>query len=283
MTRTLKTSFKKFKNVVTFWRRRFNDAQINQVAASLAYTTVLALVPMLSLATVLIAKLPQFINWRETLNQWLATFLIPGALSGNVALYLTQFSSHAKGLTIFGLTTILLITFFTLSTIERAFNQVWQIKRSRPWRRRLVIYIFATLFGPVLLGMSVYSTSIFMTTTDGLTKDLSGNFHLLRLIFPFAITVLTFFLLYRFGPNISVRAYDAFWGGLCAAIIFESAKYGFTYFISKAPVYKTLYGAFAIAPLFLLWIYLTWWVTLSGAVLTASLPKIRGSFDLHQQ
>jgi CBS domain-containing protein len=68
--------------------------------------------------------------------------------------------------------------------------------------------------------------------------------------------------LYRFGPNVRVEGRDALIGGIAAAAMFELTKYGFTIFISKVPIYKTLYGAFAIGPFFLVWIYLTWWVTL---------------------
>ena len=86
-----------------------------------------------------------------------------------------------------------------------------------------------------------------------------------------------FVVLYKFGPNAIVQWRDALIGGILAAVVFESAKYGFTLFVSKAQIYKTLYGAFAIGPLFLVWIYLTWWVTMAGAVLTASLPHIRNN------
>jgi membrane protein len=52
-------------------------------------------------------------------------------------------------------------------------------------------------------------------------------------------------------------------------------KFGFALFLTHTAFYKTVYGAFAIFPLGLIWIYLTWWITLTGAVIVANLPSIR--------
>ena len=263
------------KMVFYFWRKRFAAAQINQVSASLAYTTVLAIVPMLSIATILIGQLPQFINLREAIQSWLTATLIPGVLSHKVSGYLMQFSNHSKGLTLFGAAGLFISAFLTLMTIEKSFNQVWQVKVKRSFLKKVMFYSVVTACGPVFLGVSIYLTSFIMTATHKLDFGFADQLNSLDVIFPFLLTCMPFVMLYRFGPNVRVTNQDAIIGGAVAATVFELTKYGFTIFISQVPVYKTLYGAFAIGPLFLVWIYLTWWVTLAGAVLTASLPQIR--------
>ncbi len=263
------------KMVFYFWRKRFAAAQINQVSASLAYTTVLAIVPMLSIATILIGQLPQFINLREAIQSWLTATLIPGVLSHKVSGYLMQFSNHSKGLTLFGAAGLFISAFLTLMTIEKSFNQVWQVKVKRSFLKKVMFYTVVTACGPVFLGVSIYLTSLIMTATHKLDFGFADQLNSLDVIFPFLLTCMPFVMLYRFGPNVRVTNQDAIIGGAVAATVFELTKYGFTIFISQVPVYKTLYGAFAIGPLFLVWIYLTWWVTLAGAVLTASLPQIR--------
>ncbi len=263
------------KMVFYFWRKRFAEAQINQVSASLAYTTVLAIVPMLSIATILIGQLPQFINLREAIQSWLTATLIPGVLSHKVSGYLMQFSNHSKGLTLFGVAGLFISAFLTLMTIEKSFNQVWQVKVRRSFLKKVIFYTVVTAFGPVFLGVSIYLTSLIMSATHNLDLGFSAHLNSLDVIFPFLLTCMPFVMLYRFGPNVQVSNQDAVVGGAVAALVFELTKYGFTIFISQVPIYKTLYGAFAIGPLFLVWIYLTWWVTLAGAVLTASLPQIR--------
>ena len=268
------------KALFAYWLKRFKEARLNQVSASLAFTTTLALVPMLSLATMLVSYLPSFINLRATFQAWLLSTLMPGTLSQGIASYLARISTNAKGLTILGLGGLMVTTLLTLITIEQAFNQVWGVKNSRGIIKRFLIYGVATILGPVLLGLSIYMTSLLVSASQGWIKNLPLNLEVLAALLPMLLTALTFLLVYKLGTSAVVKWKDALVGGLCAAVVFECTKLGFTFFVAKVPVYKTLYGAFAVLPLFLLWIYLTWWVTMAGAVLTASLPHIRAGLGL---
>ena len=277
MVRTRTQQFRTGKELYRFWHQRFAQAQLNQVSASLAYTTILAIVPMLSILTIFISKLSRFINLSEAIQAWITSTLIPGGLSDTISRYLTSFSSHSKGLTLFGIGGLLLSAILTLMTIERAFNQVWQVKQQRPFLIRMLMYILVTALGPVLLGLSIYLTSYVITFSHDLNVGFNYHTKIIDVLVPFVLTMFPFVVLYKFGPNAIVQWRDALIGGILAAVVFESAKYGFTLFVSKAQIYKTLYGAFAIGPLFLVWIYLTWWVTMAGAVLTASLPHIRNN------
>ena len=277
MVRTRTQQFRTGKELYRFWHQRFAQAQLNQVSASLAYTTILAIVPMLSILTIFISKLSRFINLRVAIQAWITSSLIPGGLSVTISRYLTSFSSHSKGLTLFGIGGLLLSAILTLMTIERAFNQVWQVKQQRPFLIRMLMYILVTALGPVLLGLSIYLTSYVITFSHDLNVGFNYHTKIIDVLVPFVLTMFPFVVLYKFGPNAIVQWRDALIGGILAAVVFESAKYGFTLFVSKAQIYKTLYGAFAIGPLFLVWIYLTWWVTMAGAVLTASLPHIRNN------
>jgi membrane protein len=94
-------------------------------------------------------------------------------------------------------------------------------------------------------------------------------------VIPLLLTVGLFALVYKVLPNTLVAWRDALMGALFAAIVFELMKYGFGFFVKGVPFYKTVYGAFAILPLVLIWIYVTWWVTLAGALLVANMPMIR--------
>ena len=85
-------------------------------------------------------------------------------------------------------------------------------------------------------------------------------------------------VVYKVLPYKKILWRDAFTGALVAALAFELMKFGFAIFLSNTAFYKTVYGAFAIFPLGLMWIYMTWWITLTGAVLVANLPEIRSGF-----
>ena len=248
---------------------------LNQVAGSLAFTTTLALVPMFTVGSILIGYVPQVIEMKYALQEWILNTYLPGGINQPILRYIDQFSEKAKGLTLFGLAGLLVTTVLTMAVIEKAFNHIWQIKAKRPFLKRTVIYFSATVLGPLVLGIGIYLSGWLLSETQGLTEAVSIHFEVFALIIPLLLTISLFTLVYKVLPFTFVAWRDALLGGLLAAIVFELMKYGFAFFVTKVPFYKTVYGTFAIVPLALIWIYVTWWVTLAGALLVANMPLIR--------
>ena len=248
---------------------------LNQVAGSLAFTTTLALVPMFTVGSILIGYVPQVIEMKYALQEWVLNTYLPGGINQPILRYIDQFSAKAKGLTLFGLAGLLVTTVLTMAVIEKAFNQIWQIKAKRPFLKRSAIYFSATLLGPLVLGIGIYLSGWLLSATQGLTEAVSIRFEVFALIIPLLLTISLFTLVYKVLPFTFVAWRDALIGALLAAIVFEFMKYGFGFFVTKVPFYKTVYGTFAILPLALIWIYVTWWVTLAGALLVANMPLIR--------
>ena len=248
---------------------------LNQVAGSLAFTTTLALVPMFTVGSILIGYVPQVIEMKYALQEWVLNTYLPGGINQPILRYIDQFSAKAKGLTLFGLAGLLVTTVLTMAVIEKAFNQIWQIKAKRPFFKRTAIYFSATVLGPLVLGIGIYLSGRLLSATQGLTDAVSIWFEVFALLIPLLLTISLFTLVYKVLPFTLVAWRDALIGALFAAIVFEFMKYGFGFFVTKVPFYKTVYGTFAILPLALIWIYVTWWVTLAGALLVANMPLIR--------
>ena len=256
---------------------------LNQVAGSLAFTTTLALVPMFTVGSILIGYVPQVIEMKYALQEWILNTYLPGGINQPILRYIDQFSEKAKGLTLFGLAGLFVTTVLTMAVIEKAFNQIWQIKDKRPFFKRSAIYFSATLLGPLVLGIGIYLSGWLLSATQGLTEAVSIRFEVFALIIPLLLTISLFTLVYKVLPFTFVAWRDALIGALLAAIIFELIKYGFGFFVTTVPFYKTVYGTFAILPLALIWIYVTWWVTLAGALLVANMPLIRSGLLQTQQ
>jgi membrane protein len=251
------------------------DQKLNQIAASLAYTTILSLVPMITIATILIGYLPRVIQVKNAFKTWLLDTYMPGGINQQVFIYLDQFSAQARGLTLLGIAGLFVTAIMTLSVIEKAFNQIFKVHRSRPLFKKVLIYSAATFLGPILLGAGIYLSGALFSATEGWTEALSIGFSLIATIAPIILAVLVFTVVYKILPYSQILWKDAISGAFFAAISFELMKFGFALFLTHTAFYKTVYGAFAIFPLALLWIYLTWWITLAGAVLVANLPSIR--------
>ena len=101
------------------------------------------------------------------------------------------------------------------------------------------------------------------------------GFQVIALFAPILLAVIVYAVVYKILPYAKILWVDAITGAFFAALTFELMKFGFALFLTHTAFYKTVYGAFAIFPLALIWIYLTWWITLAGAVLVSNLPEIR--------
>ncbi len=256
------------------WERN-QHLKLNQVSASLAFTTILSLVPVLTVGSYLVSTLPSVMALRATFQTWLLKNYFPGGISQQISNYLAQFSTKAKELTLVGSIGLLITTILTMIVIERAFNEIWQVKQRRPFLKRMLVYLAATVIGPLLLGLGIYLSGVLLGSASGWFPALSSGFKFMSTIVPSLLAFLVFALAYRILPYAKVKWRDALIGALFAGAVYELTKFGFTFFITQAAFYKTVYGTFAIVPLMLIWIYITWWVTLAGAVIVANMPTIR--------
>lgn len=263
------------RDLVRFAMRRLREERLPQVAGSLTFTSTLALVPLLTIVLAIFTMFPAFGQVRTMIDAWFVQNLMPPAIASTISGNLTLFASKAKGLSALGAVALLFTTSATMGLIERVFNQIWSVREPRPWAQRLLVYWALLTLGPVLFGMSLSFTSQLVDVTGGLERDASLLATLAFTLASIAVTTGGFTLLYVTVPNRNVAWRDAFWGALAAAIAFEIAKRVFGLFIRQFPTYAIVYGALAALPLFLVWIYVTWMITLVGAVLTAALPVVK--------
>ncbi|MEH6437431.1 YihY family inner membrane protein [Massilia sp. DD77] len=266
------------RDLVRFARRRLTEEKLPQVAGSLTFTTTLALVPLLTIVLAIFTTFPVFGQLRTALDTWFVQNLMPKAIANTVSANLTQFASKAKGLSAVGAVALLFTTAAMMGMIERAFNQIWGVRRPRRLSQRILIYWALVSLGPILFGLSLTASAQLFTVT----KAVPFVGALFYTVISVALTTGAYTLLYITVPNRSVAWRDAVWGGLAAAIAFEIAKRVFALFIRQFPAYAIIYGALAALPLFLIWMYVSWLITLVGAVLTAALPVVKYERWWHQ-
>lgn len=263
------------RDLFRFARSRLNEERLPQVASSLTFTTVLAVVPMLTIALAIFTTFPLFNTFRASLEAYFIQSLMPKAIANTILGHLNQFASKATRLSAFGAVALMLTAVAMMLTIDRVFNQIWHVKVSRPIAQRVVVYWAIVTLGPLLIGVSITATSYLFPATNGWATDLPMFGPALYTMVSIILTTVAFTLLYIVVPNRLIRWRDAIWGGLFAAIAFEIAKRIFAIFIKQVPTYTVIYGALAAVPIFLIWVYLSWLIILFGAVLTAALPIVK--------
>ena len=254
---------------------RFAEDRCLQVAGDLTFTTLLALVPLFTIAFALFAAFPMFDDWSNAFKVFLLTTLVPEMGGKVITVYMQQFADNAAKLTAIGLVFLGVTALALMSTIERVFNLIWRVNRPRPVMQRLVIYWAALTVGPILVGASLSLTSWLVTQSITMTTDVKELQTFLLKTVPVVLNIAAFALLYLLIPNRRVAFKDAFIGGAAAALAFELMKRSFGLYVQLFPTYALIYGAFATVPIFLLWIYLSWIVILFGAVVVAVLPHWR--------
>lgn len=258
--------------LVAIWRR-FREGHCAQVAASLAFTTLLSLVPFVTLVAVVSSKFPQSAHLDAALRGFLLDNLLPDKAGKVIAGYAIQFSQKATNLTIAGAFALVVTAVLLMKTIDQVLNQIWMVRSRRPWATRLAAYWMALSFGPILLAGGVFLASAMLSMSLNIVNEpvwleAAG----LRFI---SVAVLSgvFAMLYYAVPHCSVRLGDAVVAGVLAAVGLSVMQRLFSFYLIHFPSYTLVYGAFAAVPIFLLWLYLSWIVILLGAVVAAVLPE----------
>ena len=258
------------------WTRTYEDRCL-QVAGDLTYTTLLSIVPLAAVTLALLSAFPVFSQWTGKVDDLITRDLLPEAAGEAIVANLRQFAAQAAHLTALGLTLLVVTSLMLMMTIERAFNQIFRVSRERPIAQRLLIYWAVLTLGPILIGASLSMTSYLVSTSLGLARGLPiGGEALLRGA-PVLLTCVAFTLLYLLVPNRHVRVRHALIGGFIAGIAFELMKRGFALYLAHFPTYTLIYGAFAVVPIFLVWLYFSWVTVMLGASITALLPGYRFS------
>ncbi|MGH8692231.1 MAG: YihY family inner membrane protein [Burkholderiales bacterium] len=259
--------------LAVFWR--FYEERALQTAGSLTYTTLLSLVPLLTVALAVSTAFPVFDQTTGALQLFLLENFLPDATGIEViADQVSAFTRNAGRLTAIGLGVFAVTAVMLMMTIDVSLNRLFRVQRRRPMLQQVLIYWAVLTLGPVLIGASLSMTSFAVGASFGWMQLGQMADAVLRVL-PFVFTCAALTLLYAVVPYRHVPLRDALLGGVLAGIAFELAKRGFAVYLARFPTYTLIYGAFATIPIFLVWLYMSWVVVLAGATLTAMLPAYR--------
>ena len=261
-------NLRRFSAIV--WRR-FGRDRCSRVAGALAYTTLLAVVPLTAVGVAVLSVFPVFKKWMTAVQEFIYGNFVPAA-GDTVSQYLQQFAANAGRLTVWGLVFLFVTAVMLIATIEKAFNDIWHVRRQRTLARRITAYWAVITLGPMLMGLSLSTTSYIASLPLFTDRGIGGTREVLLKLAPIAFEWAAFVLLYVAVPNAGVRIRYACVGAVVATLLFEFAKFLFGTFVGSAGSYQTIYGAVAVLPVFLIWIYVSWVVTLLGAEVTAAMP-----------
>ena len=263
-------------------RQRFREDRLGVTASSLTFTTLIALVPFVTVALAVFSAFPMFAQFQGALEKYFLQSLVPETIAKPVLMALTQFATKANRLGTVGLVFLVVTALALMLTIDRTLNAIWRVRKPRPIAQRVLVYWAAATLGPLLLGVSLSLTSYVLSASQGLVAALPGGLGLLLNTIEFIVLAGAMAGLFHYVPNTQVRWRHALTGGVFVSIGFELAKRALAWYVKQVPTYSVVYGAFATLPIFLVWIYLGWVIVLLGAVIAAYAPSLQMRIVRHE-
>ena len=255
---------------------RFIDEDFDQVSSSLAFTTLLSLVPLVAVVLGIMSVMPAFLVMVDQFDQVVRNML-PEHSAGLIVENILAFSQKALNVNLVGLLVLVATVLVLLQTVEHAFNRVWRTSEKRSWWRRLTLYSALIAVWPLAVAYVVAAISYAVTLSLDFVIELSWLHKLLSKATGVAVGAVFFAGLYYVVPHARVRLRDALSAGLFAAVAFLLMQKGFEVYLSLFPSITLVYGVFATVPIFLLWLYLSWAVVLLGALIAATLQEFWGA------
>ena len=265
----LKKRLDTFRRFIKEVGKRFVENETSLSASSLAYTTLLSLVPFMTVLVTIFAAFPQFGNVSSQIQDFIFSNFVP--TSGElVQLYINGFVEKSRNLKLSMSLFVFVTSIMMMYTMEKALNRIWDAKPSGNVIKKIVMYWTVLTMGPLLVGGGLALTS-YMFSYSGLAGI---KVYLLKFL-PIMASTFGFFLIYLIVPNRKVNWKSAIIGAVVAAVLFEMAKRGFAWYITTFPSYQRVYGTLATIPIFLFWVYLSWNIILLGGTIAATLETSR--------
>lgn len=266
---------RRFGQFIWFVKERFKRDGCRQAAAALTYMSLFALVPLMTVMYSMFSLVPAFDELGDELNALIFENLVP-ASGLQVQQYIQQFTNQARTLSALGVSILLVTAYLMLTNIEKTFNHIWGTTNSRRGLSSFLLYWSILSMGPLLLGAALMMRTYLLTLQVFLEgADATGVLAWLFSWVPILLTAVVFTLLFFAVPNCKVSFRHAVVGGVVTTAFFEVAQDLFALVIGNTNYY-TVYGAFAILPVFLMWMYLCWVIILGGAELVRGLETFRG-------
>jgi len=233
-------------------------------ASGLAYTSLLAMVPLIAVAFALFTGFEAFADLKHKINDMLLERLLPTG-QDQITQYIDTFVNNSRDLGLIGFVFLIVTAILLLDNIDWNFNEIWHVQSRRGLISRLTAYTSVLVFGTVLIGLSMTISARIRSalfTAPGLelgTLNTIGSWG-----FSVASSFLAFLLMFVIIPATRVRVSSAAIGAAFSAVTWELGKNVFAVSIGESVRYSTLYGSLATIPIFLIWLYLTWILILAG-------------------
>ncbi|AAZ27652.1 virulence factor BrkB family protein [Colwellia psychrerythraea] len=260
------------KELLFYFTRRVRREQIQVVAGYLSYVCLMSLVPLIVVMLSVMTAFPLFAELQQSIEQFVYQNFVPAA-GDVVQQYLTGFVANASKMSAVAISFLFLAALLLISSIDNTFNKIWRVTDKRRTITSFAMYWMVLTLGPILVGASIALSSYLVSIVAVDEYDVLGLSDMFLRMLPLLSSIIAFIILYIAVPNKAVPFRFALSGAIVAGVLFELAKKAFALYITAFPSYQVIYGALATIPIIFLWVYVSWIIVLTGALITVSLQE----------
>ena len=256
--------------IVIIVSRNFTKDKLQVQAAGLTYYTLLSVVPLVAMAF----AVSKGFGFEDRLEEELLSMLKgQEAVVEQIMVFASRMLENTKGGVLAGVGVVVLLwsVMRLLMSIEMSFNDIWQVAKGRSWIRKFSEYFSILLLAPIMILVSSSITVVISTEIENLVtgidllKSIGPIIFFFIQIIPYALIWLLFTFIYMVMPNTKVNFGSALVAGIIAGTAFQLVEWGYIHFQVGVSKYNAIYGSFAALPLFLIWVNISWLITLIGA------------------
>lgn len=254
--------------------RGFKDKALNVRANSLSFSLLFAFVPLIAG----VFAIARGFGFEELLRERLSSsFLAEANIVPVIIEWVDRYLETARDGLFLGIGLIVLIwavyAFFNM--LEHSFNNIWNVKQTRSFGRRLTNYMVVLLLVPIMIILTS-GISIFLNSTQSLAPVLQAIEPIRRVLLrtvPFIVASGVFTWIFIAIPNTKVRFLSAVIPGVIMGILFQVVQIFSVYLVILFTRMSLVYGAFSAIPLILIWLHITCWLLLVGAELAFAIQN----------
>lgn len=262
------------KGQIFYFTRRVKREQIQMVAGYLSYVCLMSLVPLIVVMLSVMTAFPLFSELQQTVELFVYKNFVPAA--GNIVQeYLSVFVANASKMSAVAISFLFVAALLLISSVDTTFNKIWRVTAKRRTITSFALYWMVLTLGPIFVGASIALSSHIISIVSAEEYNILGLSDVLLRLLPLASSIVAFVILYMAVPNKGVPLKYALFGATVAGVLFEFAKTLFASYLTAFPSYQIIYGALATIPIIFLWVYLSWIIVLTGALVTVSLQEYR--------
>lgn len=260
-----------FRTLLRFAADRARENDLTEVTSTMALVTLTAIVPVLALSLAAFSAFPSFAGARQALEDLIVMSLLPEQYSEQLLGYISQFTSHAAGLTTFGLLGLAVTAFLLIDKLFVTLNRIFKVTAPRPWFQRVLIYWALMTVGPLAVAVSLTMTGHYAAMAlEGIDPGVSKTLYNVGQVF---LQAFGFAVIYKFVPACRVHFSHALVGGSVVSVCGLVVKQLFGMWVTAGTL-TNIYGAFVAIPVFVLWVYVAWYLFFAGAAIAATIPKL---------